>query len=129
VSDDGEIRRRLQLLGLELRHEQHERVLKAKERRRAALDRSAKARAELEAALAAPEPATSEDWHNAIAELAALQLLEEGGDVDPERVAQTVLALVDVYATDAEPERAVELFALDVGDLTVDASIAYLRLL
>jgi hypothetical protein len=129
VSDDGEIRARLQWLGLELRHEQHERVRNAKARRQAALERSQAARVELEAALAAPESPSAGYWQQALTEVAALRLYEEGGDVDAERTFETVLQLVDEYLPDASPEDAAAIFALPIDEIAFDAQIAYLRLL
>jgi hypothetical protein len=130
VSDSGEIRLRLQQLELELRQAEHERVRGRKARRRAALDDAcAAARAELEAALAAPEPPTAEDWQLALTELAVLRMLEAGGDVDADSAAETVLELLDDYLIDAEPELAAHLFALDVDEIAFDAQLAYLRLL
>jgi len=85
MSDDGEIRERLQRLGLELRQERNQRVRAAHARRQNALARSHAAREELGAALAATEPARLGDWQLALAELAALRMLETRGNVDAER--------------------------------------------
>jgi hypothetical protein len=51
-------------------------------------------------------------------------MLETRGNVDAERPFETVAELLDEYLDDAEPELAVELFALDLEDVAFDAQLA-----
>ena len=130
MSDDGEVRLRLQQLGLELRQEQHRRVQAAHERRANAITRSQAARRELQAALRpGPErPGTLAEWAIAIAQLAGLRLAEQPPPrVDHDVARQAVLEAIGEQLDGAELELASMLFELDLDELAFEAHLHYIR--